>query len=207
MSQSARVESTQALEAFKDALAKFGVVAQGALGSAATEIERTLDWLHGQAKFWRVEVDRRREEVGRARAELTARRWSTDKGGSRGATEQELAYEAARRRLAEAEAKVEAVRRWQRLLPEAIKEYEGPARQLAGMIESDLRHSLALLDSKLAALEAYATLTSEPSGGRKPPESAAEPSGGRKPPESAPDSGGLRPPLGAPLAEEEGETA
>ena len=156
MSQSARVESTQALENLKDALARFGVAAQAALGSAATEIERTLSWLHEQGKFWRVEVDRRREAFNRAKAELTARRWSTDKGRSRGATEQELEYEKARQRLAEAEAKVEAVRRWQRLLPEAIKEYEGPSRQLSGMVESDLRHSLAILDSKIGILEEYA---------------------------------------------------
>lgn len=159
MSQSARVESIDALANLKDALAKFGIAAQAALGSAATEIERTLAWLHEQGKFWRVEVDRRREAFNRAKAELTARRWSTDKGRSRGATEQELEYEKARQRLAEAEAKVETVRRWQRLLPEAIKEYEGPARLLGGMVESDLRHSLAILESKITALEEYAALT------------------------------------------------
>lgn len=200
MTQSARVESTEALQALKDALAKFGVAAQGALGSADTEIQRTLDWLGDQAKFWRAQVDRRREEVTRTKAELMARRWSSDKSGSRGATEQELAYEEARRRLAEAEAKVEAVRRWQRRLPEVIKEYEGPARQLAGMVESDLRHSLAILDSKIAALEAYAALTAPEGTAAVPATTVA--SGGCEPPVNE-RTGGSRPPL----AEKEGEPA
>jgi hypothetical protein len=173
MSQSARVESTQALETLHEALAKFGVAAQAALGSAATEIQRTLNWLDQQGKFWRTERDRRHEAFNRARAELTARRWSSDRGNSRGATEQELEFEKARKRLAEAEAKIEAVRRWQRLLPEAIKEYEGPARQLAGMIESDLRQSLAILDSKVAALAEYAALTVPVAAGLQPADSAA----------------------------------
>jgi len=159
MRQSARVESVEVLDTFRTALAKFAVAARGAVGSAASEIQRTLDWLEDQLKHWQAQVFRRQEEVGRARSELMQRRWSHNKGVGRGATEQEMALAEAQRRLREAEAKVAAIRRWQRLLPEAIKEYEGPARQLAGMLDADLRHSLAILDTKIAALEAYAALT------------------------------------------------
>lgn len=158
MSQSARVESVEALDAFKTALARFGVTAQAALDTAASEIQRTLNWLHDQLKHWQAEVRRRQEEVGRAKADLVQKRWSPDKRAGKGATEQEIALKRAEQRLSEAEAKVEAVRRWQRLLPEALKEYEGPTRQLAGMVGSDLRHFLALLDAKITALEEYAAL-------------------------------------------------
>src|SRR5947209_879916 len=119
MRQSARVESVGVLDALRDALARFGVAAQGALGAAASEVQRTLDWLEGQLKHWQAQVDRRREDVSRARADLAARRWGEDRGRGRGATEQELALEKAQQRLREAEAKVAAVRRWLRLLPEA----------------------------------------------------------------------------------------
>src|SRR5262249_36296558 len=173
MRESARVESTEALEAFRDALAGFGVAAQGALGSAAAEIQRTLDWLNDQLKHWQAAVQRWQEEVGRAKGALVQRRWSHDKGQGRGATEAELALKEAQRRLGEAEAKLQAVRRWQRLLPEAVKEYEGPARQLAGMVESDLRHSLAILDGKIAALEAYTALAA-PAVAPPPPAPVAD---------------------------------
>src|SRR3954451_23176632 len=159
MTQSARVESVEALASLRTALAKFAVAAQGALGSAASEIQHVLDELHAQFVHWQAQVTRWQEEVSRAKAALAQRRWSHDKGRGSGATDQEIALEEAQRRLREAEAKVAAVRRWQRLLPEAIKEYEGPARQLAGMIEAELRHPLAILDTKIAALEGYAAVT------------------------------------------------
>ena len=159
MRQTARVESVEALEVLRAALAKFAVAAQGALGSAAAEIQRTLAWLDSQRKHLQAQVLRRQEEVLRAKSELAQRRWGHDKGQGRGATEQEIALKKAQHRLREAEEKVAAVRRWQRLLPDAIKEYEGPARQLGGMVDADLRHSLALLDKGIAALEAYTSLT------------------------------------------------
>jgi hypothetical protein len=159
MSQSARVESVEALESLRTALAKFAVVAQGALGSAASEIQRVLDGLAARLDWWQAQVVRWQEEVSRAKAALAQRRWGHDNGRGSGATDQEIALEEAKRRLREAEAKVALVRRWQRVLPEAIKEYEGAARQLAGMVEADVRQSLAILDTKSAALEEYAELT------------------------------------------------
>src|SRR4051794_3988970 len=159
MTQSARVESVEALESLRTALAKFAVAAQGALSSAASEIQHILDELQAQLGHWQAQVTRWQEEVSRAKAVLAQRRWGHAKGRGSGATDQEIALEEAKRRLRVAEAKVEAVRRWQRLVPEAIKEYEGPARQLAGMVEAELRHSLAILDTKIDALKKYAALT------------------------------------------------
>ena len=64
-------------------------------------------------------------------------------------------------RLREAEAKVEKTRQWQNLLPRAVAEYEGPARQLMGMLDADLALGVAILDRKIDALDAYLK-TSEP---------------------------------------------
>jgi chromosome segregation ATPase len=165
MGPTARIESVEVLQTFRDALAEFGVAAQGALGSAASEIQHTLDELRDRLSWWQAQVNRRQEEVGRAKADLAQKRWSTDKGVGRGTTEQEIALEKAKRALREAEAKVETIRRWQRLLPEAIKEYEGPARQLGGMVDTNLRHSLAILDTRIEALEAYTTLAAPAQSG------------------------------------------
>jgi truncated hemoglobin YjbI len=70
----------------------------------------------------------------------------------------------ARQRLQEAEEKVERTRRWLRLLPDALAEVETPSRHLAGLLESDLRQALALLDGKIAALTAYAELAAREAG-------------------------------------------
>ena len=66
--------------------------------------------------------------------------------------------------MQEAEEKVQVTRRWLRVLPDALAEVETPSRQLAGMLEADLRQALALLDGKIAALVAYAELTSQQPG-------------------------------------------
>ena len=51
------------------------------------------------------------------------------------------------------------MRRWQRELPELVKDFEGPARGLSGFLEADLRQALVVLENKIAALEAYVSIS------------------------------------------------
>ena len=159
MGPSARVGSIEKLQALHAALARFGVEAQSALDAGRSEVRRTIDGLHDALRRWQQEVYRRQEDVNRARADLShARAIRQGEGGRAGTVEQEIALQKARVQLQEAEEKVERTRRWLRQLPDALVELETPSRQLAGMLEADLRQALALLDSKIAALVAYAAL-------------------------------------------------
>jgi hypothetical protein len=153
MSQSAHVTSIAALKDFRAALCRFGLDVREALCTTELEIRRILDWLDNQVKYWRAEVRRREEEVVRAKGELVQRKYSRADG--RGYTEQEKALEEALARLHEAQDKVVKVRQWINELPRAVMEYEGPARQLGGMVDAELTHGLAVLDYKIDALEAY----------------------------------------------------
>ncbi|HZY84418.1 MAG TPA: hypothetical protein VFE78_06285 [Gemmataceae bacterium] len=165
MGPSARVGSIEKLQALHDALARFAVEAQGALDAGRTAIRRALDGLHDALRRWQVEVQRRQEEVNRARADLShSRAIRQGEAGRAGTVEQEIALQKARQRLQEAEEKVERTRRWLRLLPDALAEVETPSRHLAGLLESDLRQALALLDGKIAALTAYAELAARETG-------------------------------------------
>ena len=89
--------------------------------------------------------------------------------------------EKAIKRLHEAEFKVERVQHWSRQLPRDVAEYEGPGRQLAGMLDADLGRALAILETKIDALDAYLKMTPPvapslaPAGG--PPASASTPDG------------------------------
>ncbi len=161
MNPSAHLTSFEALERLHHALAEFGSDAEEALATAHSEIRRALDALRGRLAHWQHEVSRWSEEVGRCKSELTLRR-SLQDGRRTGAVEQEIAL-AAQQRLREAEEKVVICRRWAIQLPEAIGDFERPARQLGGMIDSDLRVALELLQAKLAALKAYADLSAPPS--------------------------------------------
>ncbi|HEY7156572.1 MAG TPA: hypothetical protein VH575_21570 [Gemmataceae bacterium] len=155
MSQSARVTSIDALKALHAALARFGPDAQEALGVAEMEIRRVFDYLHEQFKHWQRQVEKRREEVNRARADLTHAR-AVRQGERSGYIEQEIALRKAQTQLREAEEKVVVAKRWLLHLPQAINEYEGPARRLAGLLDADLKQGVALLENKIAVLEAYA---------------------------------------------------
>jgi chromosome segregation ATPase len=162
MSQSAQVQSLDALKALHAALARYGPEALGALGAAEMEIRRAFDSLHNQLKHWQRQVEKRHEDVGRARGDLAHAR-ALRQGERSGYVEQEIALRKAQNRLREAEEKVATVKRWLLHLPQAITEYEGPARRLAGFLDANLKQALALLNNKIDILEAYmAVQTAEP---------------------------------------------
>jgi chromosome segregation ATPase len=157
MSQSARVNSLDALKALHAALVDYRPDAQEALGAAEIEIRRVFDYLRDQQKYWLRQVDKRREDVNRARSDLAHAR-ALRQGERSGFVEQEIALNKARIRLREAEEKVTTVKQWLLRLPQDINEYEGPARRLAGMLDADLKQGLIVLENKIAALEAYMAL-------------------------------------------------
>ena len=154
MSQSARVNSLDALKALHAALVDYRPEALEALGAAEMEIRRVFDFLHDQHKHWLRQVDKRREDVNRARADLAHAR-ALRQGERSGYVEQEIALNKAQIRLREAEEKVVTVKRWLLRLPQDINEYEGPARRLAGMLDADLKQGLAVLENKIVVIEAY----------------------------------------------------
>jgi chromosome segregation ATPase len=168
MSQSAQVQSLDVLKAMHAVLARYGPEALGALGAAEMEIRRAFDNLHNQLKHWQRQVEKRHEDVGRARADLAHAR-ALHQGERHGYVEQEIALRKAQNRLREAEEKVVTVKRWLLHLPQAIHEYEGPARRLAGFLDANLKQALALLNNKIDILEAYmavqATEPPAPPGG------------------------------------------
>jgi hypothetical protein len=155
MGPSARVTSIEALKEFRGSLSRFGHDAKEAVSATELEIQRMSDWLEGQLKHWQKEVRVRQEQVARAKAELMQRQYGKRDGYGAGTTDQEIALEKALRRLQEAEAKVEKTRQWNNLLPRAVAEYQGPARQLMGMLDADLPRGIAILDQKIDALDAY----------------------------------------------------
>jgi hypothetical protein len=163
MSESARVDSIDALKQLRAKLCEFGVDALESLAAVEMELRHTEAWLSERLKYWLREVRDRGEDVSRAKASFVRHRWGSKDGKGVGTTEVEMELKKAKHRLEEAEAKAELTRRWIRELPRAVHEYEGPARQLMGYLEADLKQDLAMLDRMSTALEAYVALT-PPSG-------------------------------------------
>jgi hypothetical protein len=155
---SARVFSLEALVDLKAALCIFTAEAREALSAVEMEIRRNQVWLEEQLKYWRDLVVHCEEAVFQAKQELTRRRMMRIADRPPDTSEQEEALHRAQARLADAEEKVEMTRRWLRQVPEAIIEYEGPARQLSGILDADMPKADALLENKIASLEAYVQL-------------------------------------------------
>jgi hypothetical protein len=159
MSQAARVTSIDAIEQFKAAWCRFGTDAGNALANLDLQMRRAFDWLDEQASFWKREIRRREELVVRAKGELLQRQYSNRAGTGPGTTDQEIALEAAKARLHEAESKLRNCQHWSQTLPREMMECQGPARQLTGVLESEFKTALGVLEQKILALEAYLALT------------------------------------------------
>jgi vacuolar-type H+-ATPase subunit I/STV1 len=153
MSQ-ANVRSLDALRDLRAALAVFADEILAALGGVDMEIRRTTRWLEEEQRlYWETEIKRRRERVSMARSDLSRKRMS-QLNGSRD-IEQKEALEEAERRLREAEARAQKVKRWVPILQQAVLEYRSTTRTLTDLVSGDLPRGLAQLDRVLDRLEAY----------------------------------------------------
>jgi DNA repair exonuclease SbcCD ATPase subunit len=164
MAQAAKVSSVEAIQEFRAHLATFGQEAREALDAADMEIHRTFDWLHDQLKRWQKEVELRERKVAEAKIELNRKKIERVFGRKPDYTEQEENLRKAQQRLRLAEDKVASCRRWQPALQHAVTEYHGPARQLAGIIDTQHKQALALLASKIEALDQYLKLIAPSTG-------------------------------------------
>ena len=177
MNPSADVASIAALHEWRAALCAFRAEALDALAAVALAIQRTLDWLTDEQRRWQRAARDAEEEVAQARAELFNRRIPDFSGRVPDCTVQEEALWAAQAKLRHAEDQIDVVRGWMSRLPRMVdEEYEGPARRLGHTLEGDLPRGIALLDRRIAALEAYAALRPQ-----HMPESTPKPGTGGKP--------------------------
>jgi hypothetical protein len=155
MNPPARVTSLDLLREFRAALATFKAEGQDGLTANALDVRRAFDWLVDRRAFWVRTVHECHDEVVHAKAEL-ARKQVFLPGERQPDTTQEVkALRRAQARLEHAEEQVERCRRWEPQLRRAADEYEGPARQLAGMLEADVPKAVSLMDRLVAALEEY----------------------------------------------------
>lgn len=163
------VSSIDVLRAVREAFILFAEDAQSSLGSMDAEIRRCIDWLtHDQRVYWQSEIKKRTEKLSEAKAELHRKQLSQMFGQHAHDSEQREHVRDAKRRLEEAEDKLEQVRRWLPVVERAVMEYNGQARPFADLVEFDVERSVGLLDNMIGALEEYIQIapptTTKPSG-------------------------------------------
>jgi hypothetical protein len=162
MKPPARVTSLDLLRDFRASLAAFKSDGQDGLTAIALDVRRAFDWLTERRQFWVRSVRECQDEVTHAKADL-ARKQVLLPGERQPDTTQEVkALRRALARLAHAEEQVEKCRRWEPALRRAADEYEGPSRQLAGLLEADIPKALGLLDRLVRTLEEYVAVAPRP---------------------------------------------
>jgi hypothetical protein len=162
----AGVHSISALRDFKAILTTFG--SEGGESLAVTEmaVRRGIEWFTSDLlKHWQKEVRKSEDAVTDARAELERCRMQSFGDRTPDCTDQKVALKKAQMRLEEAQRKVQAVKKWSRVLEEEAHEYRGQAQQLGDLLAGELPKAHAEMDRMLSALEAYLGLSAPAAGG------------------------------------------
>lgn len=155
----ADVRSIAAVTDWRADLTNYGDSLAEAMAGVDLEIRRAYEWIEEQLALWRRAIRTCEEEVVRAKAELSQRKFPTWDGREADTTVQERNLRLARARLEHAEEKVETCRRWIGRLPKMIDEvFTGPSRRLKSILEAELPGALTELGRRVESLESYAGL-------------------------------------------------
>jgi len=149
MTQRAKVESVEAIKAFKAMLFKFGENASVALADAESDMTRTLHWLEHAEAVMRAKEALRQKQIFK---DAVKQRQSS--------IEEEKLLAIAQRKLEEAEQKIAAVKRHTVRLQKEILLYKGTVQRFATSVTLDLPRAGAQLEQTIQRLEAYLGLQS-----------------------------------------------
>ncbi|MBC8869471.1 MAG: hypothetical protein H8E44_08640 [Planctomycetes bacterium] len=156
MGGSAKITSTDAVRHFKVALQEYEAELRDAITQLLLEMRRAIDWLeHDRARYWPQEVRNASDALVQARSDLSRAETSIGADDRRSNYEKKLAYEAAKRRLRNAEQKVRAIRKWRVELRQRADEFEGRLGRLANFLDADLPRGVAALERMAVALDKY----------------------------------------------------
>lgn len=166
MGEGARVESIESIRAFRAALVKFAETALVALDDAEGDLSRTLNWLEGEQRvYWQSQIRQRAQVAARAKEALRMKQMFKDSSGrTQSAVDEEKALALAMRRLAEAEQKLAAVKKWTLRLQKEILNYKGQVQRFSTTLGSDVPTAVARLDQISGLLEQYVSLRPEAGG-------------------------------------------
>jgi hypothetical protein len=160
MSRAAKVTSIDVLPLLAAGLQKFRSEGAGAMDDLETELRRALDWIHHDRKqYWAQELRRAAEALVQARLQLQQAmvvRRIADRDPA--CIDEKRAVERATRRVATAQRKVEAVRRWAGTIDRAADDFRRARTQFSTWLDLDLSQAAAALDQMSESLVTYISL-------------------------------------------------
>jgi len=162
MSTQADVKSLDTLAFLKAALAQFAHESNQALSEVEIQGQRAVDWITvDMAAFWKAEIRRRSDLVNNAKKDLEHCRTFKKVGNNQpSCIEEKKALEKAKQRLARAEQKAEAVRRWTPVVQQQFRETCVRLVRFREVVDVDCPKAMAQLERMLKALDAYRQVAS-----------------------------------------------
>jgi exonuclease VII large subunit len=156
MSTPANVQSLEAIDAVRNAMALFAAHVGDALTELDAEMRRLKEWLeHDRPRHWRSQVRVATDQVHDAQQALH-RCLMFPIGTERPSCYEERdALKKAQARLAYCQAKEERVRHWQKTIQHELSEYDGRISQLVRLVEIDAPQSIGILQKITRHLEDY----------------------------------------------------
>ena len=175
MSGQADVKSIDTLAFVKAALASYAHESGQALAEVEIEGRRAVEWITvDRAEFWKAEVRRSADLVNQAMKDLEHCRTFKKVGDNQpSCIEEKKALEKARARLAFAEQKQEAVRRWTPVVQQQFRETGVRMVHFREIIDVHIPKAMARMERMLKSLDAYKSVSGPAGHGGKGGETAA----------------------------------
>jgi len=162
MTDQADVKSIDTLAFVKAAFAAFAHETGQALSEVEIQGQRAVEWITvDQAAFWKAETRRMADLVNKAIKDLEHCRTFKKVGDNQpSCIEEKKALEKAKQRLARAEEKAEAVRRWTPVVQQQFREACVRLVRFREVIDVDCPKAMAELERMLRSLDAYRNVSS-----------------------------------------------
>jgi len=175
MSGQADVKSIDTLAFVKAALASYAHESGQALAEVEIEGRRAVEWITvDRAEFWKAEVRRSADLVNQAMKDLEHCRTFKKVGDNQpSCIEEKKALEKARARLAFAEQKQEAVRRWTPVVQQQFRETGVRMVHFREIIDVQIPKAIARMERMLKSLDAYKSVSGPAASGTASGETAA----------------------------------
>jgi hypothetical protein len=166
MNQQADVKSIDTLAFVKTAFAAFAHESGQALAEVEIQGQRAVEYICvDRAAYWKAEIRRMSDLVNKAIKDLEHCRTFKKVGDNTpSCIEEKKALDKARQRLARAEQKAEAVRRWTPVVQQQFREACVRLVRFREVIDVDCPRAMAQLERMLKALDAYRQVTGPTDG-------------------------------------------
>lgn len=157
MSQTAKVTSIEAVDAFKTSLIVYLEKAGSVLDDVSDDVVRTRIWLQSDRQLhWKHQTRQRTRELAQAEQELMTARLS---GVPEAIKARQMTVNKARLALRESEERLARVKQWMRQFETQVETRAKVVAQLRHSLAHDMGKAVAFLEGTAASLAAYAGMT------------------------------------------------